>query len=230
MTDVKGSKRSRRIVMVLGLVVVQGVVLFSAAGTVTWLRAWGYLGLFVSILVCMGIVLSKVNPQLIGHRGTIKAGTKRFDKIFYTIFLPVFYGMLTIAGLDAVRFEWSFMPHSLVVVGVGTGLLGYSIVLWAMAVNAHFESTVRIQNDRGHRVCTRGPYQYVRHPGYIGMILMYTGIPFILGSWWAFIPAFALSVFVVIRARLEDATLQKELPGYTVYAKKTQFRLVPGIW
>ena len=229
MTEVKERTHSR-IVMMAGLVVMQGVILFSAAGTVAWLRARVYLGLFVGVLVCMGIVLTKVNPQLIGHRGTIKEGTKRFDKIFYLFFLPVYYGMLAIAGLDAVRFEWSFMPHSLVVLGVGTGLLGYSMVLWAMAVNAHFESTVRIQNDRDHRVCMKGPYQCVRHPGYTGMILMYVGVPFILGSWWALVPAFVLSVLVVIRTRLEDKTLQKELYGYSAYARKIRFRLVPGIW
>jgi protein-S-isoprenylcysteine O-methyltransferase Ste14 len=216
--------------MIFGIAVAQAVVLFAAAGTVTWLRAWGYIGLFVSIIVCMGIVLTRVNPELIGHRGRITPGTKRFDKIFYAIFLPGFYSMLATAGVDAVRFNWSFMPDSLAVAGIGMGLAGFCVILSAMAVNAHFESTVRIQDDRGHNVCTRGLYQYVRHPGYVGMILMYTGIPLFLGSWWALVPVFILVVLVIIRTAMEDLTLQKELPGYTEYTRMTRFRLLPHVW
>lgn len=234
-THVEGENTVRRsrvhqIILGFGLILAQAAALFASAGTLLWLRAWIYIGLFVSILGVMGIIITKVNPGLIGHRGKIKSGTKRFDKIFYTVFLPVFCTMLVVAGLDAVRFEWSFMPGSLALVGVTLGVLGFLIVLWAMATNAHFESTVRIQKDRGHHVVTTGPYQYVRHPGYVGMIFMYCGVPLILGSFWALAPAFLLVVLVVIRTALEDLTLRKELPGYTEYTEATHFRLLPGVW
>lgn len=228
----KYSRRSRvyRIFLASALGLVQAVVLFASAGTFNWLQAWVYSGLFAAIMVVAGIVMFKVNPKLVGHRGRIKSGTKRFDKIFYAIFLPMFLAMLVIAGLDAVRFRWSAMPGSLGIVGIAVGVLAYTMVLWAMAVNAHFENTVRIQKERGHQVCTAGPYQYVRHPGYVGMIFMYTGIPLILGSWWALVPAFLIVVLVIIRTALEDLTLHKELPGYTEYAKSTRFRLLPHVW
>jgi len=99
-----------------------------------------------------------------------------------------------------------------------------------MATNAHFESTVRIQKERGHQVCEAGPYRFVRHPGYGGMIFMYMGMPLILGSWWAFIPVFMIIMLVFIRTALEDRTLQRELSGYSEYARKTRFRLLPGVW
>lgn len=233
LTRVEGEpiKRSNlRVILVVGFVLVQAAVLFAAAGTLRWLQAWIYIGFYVVILVVTGIIVFKMNPELIGHRAKIKSDTKRFDKVFYIIFTPMIFVMLIIAGFDAVRFQWSFMPKSLALVGIGMGIPGFIMILWAMAINAHFESTVRIQKDRNHQVCTAGPYQYVRHPGYIGMICVYAGIPLILGSWWAFIPVFVLFVLVIIRTTLEDLTLHKELPGYSEYAKTTRFRLLPRVW
>ena len=54
--------------------------------------------------------------------------------------------------------------------------------------------------------------------------------PLLLGSWWAFIPAAATLLGLVIRTALEDRTLREELDGYAAYAQKVRFRLVPGIW
>lgn len=70
----------------------------------------------------------------------------------------------------------------------------------------------------------------MRHPGYSGMILSLIGTPLLLGSLWALIPAALVILGYFVRTYLEDRTLQKELSGYKVYAEKTRFRLVPGIW
>lgn len=225
-------KRSRvkRITLVVGFVFVQAAVLFASAGTFTWLRAWIYITFYVVILAVAGVSVVKMNPELVGHRAKIKSDTKRFDKVFYIIFTPMLFVMLVIAGFDAVRFQWSSMPGSLAAAGIAMGVPAYSAILWAMVTNVHFESTVRIQKDRNHQVVTTGPYQYVRHPGYVGMIFMYSGIPLILGSWWAFAPDFVLIALVIIRTALEDNTLQRELPGYTEYSTVTRYRLLPGIW
>lgn len=99
-----------------------------------------------------------------------------------------------------------------------------------MAVNPHFETTVRIQDDREHRVCTSCPYKIVRHPGYVGVILGTLGIPLILGSWWGLVPGTIMILLVVMRTALEDRTLQKELTGYKEYTKITRYRLFPFVW
>ena len=61
-------------------------------------------------------------------------------------------------------------------------------MLWAMIVNPYVAPEVRIQTERGHRVITTGPYAIVRHPMYVGLILVLAGIPLLLGSCWAFLP------------------------------------------
>jgi protein-S-isoprenylcysteine O-methyltransferase Ste14 len=71
----------------------------------------------------------------------------------------------------------------------------------------------------------------VRHPGYLGALLVYLATPFFLDSLWALLPALAFSAALVLRTALEDETLQQELPGYRDYAsQKTRYRLLPGLW
>jgi protein-S-isoprenylcysteine O-methyltransferase Ste14 len=89
---------------------------------------------------------------------------------------------------------------------------------------------VRIQTERGHTVISGGPYRFVRHPGYAGVILSWIVSPVFFSSTWAAIPAFVAILLVVIRTSLEDRTLQAELPGYREYAQIVRYRLAPGIW
>jgi protein-S-isoprenylcysteine O-methyltransferase Ste14 len=99
-----------------------------------------------------------------------------------------------------------------------------------MVVNPFFEKTVRIQTDNGHRVIDKGPYAYVRHPGYVGFVGWIFSTPLLLASAWAFAPALLAAVGIVIRAALEDRTLHAELPGYPEYAARVRFRLIPEVW
>ena len=220
----------KRIVQVLATGILLGVVLFVSAGRLDWPMAWVYVGLyFVGILV-NGIVLGRRSPELINERGRGLRGTKSWDKVWVAISAPLPLIMLVIAGLDAGRFGWSSMPLPLAVAGLMVLVLAYAVIAWAMAANAYFSTAVRIQEDRGHRVVSSGPYRFVRHPGYVGMILMYVGAPVMLGSLWALIPGGLNGVAFIVRTALEDGTLQAELPGYSDYAGRVRYRLLPGIW
>jgi protein-S-isoprenylcysteine O-methyltransferase Ste14 len=99
-----------------------------------------------------------------------------------------------------------------------------------MAVNRFFPAVVRMQKERGRAVVTGGPYRLVRHPSCAGGLAATIGLPLLLNSWWAMIPASVVVALTIVRTALEDCTLQRELAGYTEYAKRTKNRLVPGIW
>ena len=99
-----------------------------------------------------------------------------------------------------------------------------------MASNAFFATTVRIREERGHSVVNQGPYRMVRHPGYLGSVIYTLFSPLVLNSFWTFIPALFTVCLLIMRTSLEDRTLQGELPGYSEYARKTRYRLLPGIW
>jgi protein-S-isoprenylcysteine O-methyltransferase Ste14 len=107
-----------------------------------------------------------------------------------------------------------------------TGLVTTS----AMRANQFFSSTVRIQHERGQHVINKGPYAIIRHPGYLGGSLFYLGTFFILDSIWVLLPVALTIIVLIIRTKLEDDTLQRELNGYKEYTRKVRYRLIPGIW
>jgi protein-S-isoprenylcysteine O-methyltransferase Ste14 len=210
-----------------------GAILFLAAGTAGWVWGWVLLGVLAAVIASHVLVLVPINPEVLAEReeGLHAEGTKGWDRWLTSV--AVAFGTVVlwvIAGLE-MRFRWTGgMPIVLHIAGLVVTVIGYAIFLWAMAANAFFAEGVRIQEERGHTVATGGPYQYVRHPGYVGAILAIVGGPLLLGSWWAWIPAVLSVAGYVIRTSLEDRTLQAELPGYREYAQRTRHRLIPGVW
>ncbi len=221
---------AQRGVQVLAILVIYGAILFISAGRLDWPAAWAYLGVYVvTVSVNMAILLPR-DPEFLAARGQVKEDAKGWDKQL-TGLAGVFMLLgLVVPGLD-MRFTWSAgftLPIQLG--GLILLALGYALFSWAMLSNAFFETKVRIQTDRGQTVATKGPYQFIRHPGYVGMILQLMGTPFLLGSWWGILPAVIASALFVLRTALEDRTLQNELDGYADYARRVRYRLVPGIW
>ncbi len=205
-------------------------LVFWPAGTFAWPRAWGYLALVGANFVVNLVYLQRVNPSLIAARARFGAGTKRWDVIWSVCFAPAFCSIYVVAGLDAVRYEWTAMSDRLWWLGLAVFVPGTSLFSWSMGVNPFFEKTVRIQTERGHRVVDAGPYQIIRHPGYVGFFGWCFSAPLLLGSWWAFVPATISALGMVVRTALEDRTLQRELPGYADYARRVRYRLLPGVW
>jgi len=204
---------------------------FLAAGRLDIPRAWLLLGIDFLGVVVVSVIFWKLAPELANQRATIQQGTKRWDLVFlvfyFTISLVVFP---VVAGLDVGRYQWSELPVNFAIAGVILFALCVALGSWAIGVNRFFETSVRIQTDRGHKVITGGPYRFVRHPGYLSIILGALSATFIIGSVYSLIPGGLGIIAVVIRTFLEDRTLQEELDGYRAYASRVRWRLVPGIW
>ena len=211
---------------------VQIVIFFVSAGYTIGQRPWIY---FITAFIHYSIstaVQYKLNPKLLAERLKIKReGSKLWDEILMRISnLMIIIAIPAIAGLDVGRFQWSnidvfFAPLGLVLVGISSVILNY-----AMYVNIHFEPTVRIQKEGGHKVISSGPYGIIRHPGYLAGILFAISIPLLIGSVFTFIPVCIYTLLIVIRTWLEDKTLKKELEGYKDYSKHVRYKLLPGIW
>ena len=210
-----------------------GLILFVAAGTIEWLWGWLLLIVLGIFLAAHPIILIPINPDLLVERekGLRAKGVKSWDRWIAALAGGVFPLVAWIvAGLD-FRFGWTeSLPLAIHLGGLLMMALGFALFLWAMASNAFFAEGVRIQTERGHTVATNGPYRYVRHPGYSGAMLAMVASPLLLGSPWAMIPAILSAAFYVVRTYLEDRLLNAELPGYEEYARRTRYRLVPGIW
>jgi protein-S-isoprenylcysteine O-methyltransferase Ste14 len=207
------------------------VALFGSAGEVTWNRGWICTLLYLGAMNASRAVLKKFNPGLLKQREIgIRKDTKPFDKIFLRLLLFLTIVLPVIAGLDAARFKWAPMPFWTIYPGIGLFAASAILVTWVLLKNPHAESSVRIQGDRGHAVVASGPYRFVRHPMYVGLILLYASMALILGSLWTLAIAALITILLLWRTSLEERTLRQELPGYAEYTAVTRYRLMPGIW
>jgi protein-S-isoprenylcysteine O-methyltransferase Ste14 len=218
-----------RIFQVLGFLLFFGMILFILAGRLDWLEAWIFLAIYLLGILANGFWSLRHNPDVINERGRIGKNAKSWDKVIGVFYMLFLVGMIVLAGLDA-RFTWSAVPLWAKVLGGVAFVVSLVITFWAMTANTFLSTFVRIQADRGHSTVTGGPYHYVRHPMYVGILFMSLGIPLLLGSWWSVIPGVLNIVLFFIRTALEDKTLQAELPGYVDYTRQVRYRLIPGIW
>ena len=221
---------ARRVVQVFLTFGFQMSVLLLSAGRLDWLWAWIFVGLYVVGIAANAFFMFHTNPQTIAERSSSQ-GMKDWDKIVGGAWAVIYFiVMQVVAGLDE-RFGWTGgLPLGLHIAGAVIFMLGLGLFSWAMIENAHFSTVVRVQQDRGHIVCTSGPYRFVRHPGYLGAIIQSPAVPLILGSLWALIPGALAVVLMIVRTALEDRTLQEELDGYEEYTREVPYRLLPGIW
>lgn len=217
----------RRFAQILVSLVIQWLCIFISAGTLEWQWPWILLALSIMILIINGFLLP---PELIEERGKKKEDAKGWDKVLTKIGIIPWLGVPVIAGLD-YRFAWSGHLHVCIYIA---GLILYfassMFATWSMVSNKFFSTMVRIQIDRDHHVASRGPYRFIRHPGYLGFILMMTAMPLALGSLYALTMSACSAILFIVRTAMEDATLKMELQGYADYAKKVRYRLVPYIW
>lgn len=209
----------------LGFSLVAGVIVFVSAGRWDLPMVWALLGILTVFGISMVIL---ADPGLIRERQTPGPGNK--DKITQPISLFLILSHWILAGLDVGRFEWSLMPLGLQVAGLIGYTLSMAVLLWAMRVNPFYSSVVRIQEERGHHPIMKGPYRFVRHPGYTAsMVGAFCG-GLALGSWVAMVPILLFIGLFIRRTILEDRMLQRYLAGYAEYAAKVRYRLIRGVF
>jgi protein-S-isoprenylcysteine O-methyltransferase Ste14 len=195
-----------------------------------WTQALAYLGLMLATLAANLAVIRLRNPGLLRERLKADRFTEPFDRTLMTLATPLSLALFAVAGLDVLRFRWSPAPFEVSLLGAALHVTGAIPVAWCMAVNPYLERASRVQEERGQTVVTDGPYRYVRHPMYAGVMLMLAGWPLLLGSYWACGPAALLAVIIVLRTAYEDRMLRRGLPAYEQYSRRTRFRLLPGVW
>jgi protein-S-isoprenylcysteine O-methyltransferase Ste14 len=153
------------------------------------------------------------------------------DPLRLTLIRLLFAALFVVALLDIGRFHWSdSVPRELQLPALALAAAALTWILWAVSVNRFFIPVIRVQPERDHHVVSAGPYGQVRHPGYAGLALAAPASALALGSWWALLPAVALTSLFVARTAHEDRYLLAHLEGYASYTARVPWRLLPGIW
>ena len=211
-------------------VTAMGVALFWSAGRIDWWAAWAAIAVWLVFFAASDILLIRFNPELMAERLNPPKGAFGWDRLIMSIFRLSTLARYIIAGLDQ-RYGWTDgFPLAAQWIGLFVCILSYALLAWAMTSNAFFSQIVRIQSERGQTVVTTGPYRYMRHPAYIGMIFFEPAMSILLASVWSLLASGLCVILLILRTALEDRSLQANLNGYADYARQVRYRLIPGIW
>ena len=210
----------------LGAILVLSTMFFLPAGTLAYWEAWGYLAILFIPMLFVLFYLLKNDPGLLARRMKTREREAEQKLIIKLSFIPFLLAFL-LPGFDK-RFGWSNVPVGMVVMADILVLLGYSIVFLVFRENRYASRVVEVEQEQ--TVISSGPYAMIRHPMYLGSLLLYILSPLALGSYWAMIPAILIIPVIIARIRNEESVLARDLSGYQEYMQKTRYRLIPGMW
>lgn len=128
-----------------------------------------------------------------------------------------------------IHWNQSILPR-----GVLTGILGdfllcvgLVIAVWArITLAGNWSARVSLKED--HELVKRGPYRFVRHPIYSGLLVMVLGTAILVGQVGGFLVLVFCACGLYVKLRREEALLTKHFPGYPEYMRRTK-ALVPFV-
>jgi protein-S-isoprenylcysteine O-methyltransferase Ste14 len=223
----------RLILGIISNVVIFGGLLFLPARTLEWWRAWVFLGVIsVATLITMVTVFPS-REDLLKERlkPPIQKGQPLSDKIVVLLVLTTFCGLVAFIPADVFRLQLIRKPGPLISsVGLVLFVAGWWIISLAFRENPFAAPVVKHQEERQQTVVSTGVYGIVRHPMYAGAVLLFIGMPLWLESYAAALLASVPIGMLVVRIRIEELFLRRELPGYDAYTRRVRYRLIPFVW
>lgn len=219
----------KRLVLGLTELAVFGLMIFLSAGTLNYWQAWVFLVVFAVSTWIPGIYVLCTNPVALQRRsgGGPTAETRTVQKVAMGGLWFSLAALVILSALDH-RFGWSRVPTALCL--AGDVLLAIGLTVWMLVVvqNSYAAATIRVET--GQTVVSTGVYGLVRHPMYTGNLIMMTGVPLALGSYWGLVFVIPGAIALALRIRDEEKLLHEQLNGYREYTSKVRYRLVPYIW
>ena len=213
---------------VVGLIVLC-IIIFVPAGTLAYWQGWAFIAVFSISTNIIGVYLALRDPALLERRMRAGPGaeTRPVQKALIALAFAGAIALVVVSVLDH-RFGWSSVPAWVSVLGDVLVAGGLMIDLLVFRENSYGAST--IEKMEGQKVISSGPYALVRHPMYVGVLVLVIGVPLALGSWWGLAFLLLNVPILVLRILDEETMLRQELDGYADYMRKVRYRLVPGLW
>lgn len=219
----------RALIGILRTFVVLVAAIFVPSWTLRYWQGWACLAAFFIPACGITVYVAKYDPALLERR--LKAGARaekeKGQKVVQAVTATVFLADFVIPGFDH-RFGWSSVPVWAAMAGDMMMILGFVTVFEVFKANTFTSGIIEVATDQ--KVISTGPYAVVRHPMYVGGLILLYGIPLALGSWWGMLVNIPMTMAVVWRLLDEERFLLANLPGYAEYRGKVKYRLTPFVW
>ena len=203
--------------------------LFIPAGTLGYWQAWVFVVAFEVSAQALGIYFIVHDRKLVERRMKIgpAAEQRPAQKLISALFIFGFVVFVVLPAFDH-RFGWSPVAPAVSIIADAMIVVAFLLFFAVMKSNSYAASTIQV--EEGQHVVSTGPYAYVRHPMYSGVLLLLVAIPLALGSWWSVLLVVPFFPVLVWRILDEETFLRKNLPGYEGYMHRVRYRLVSGMW
>ena len=206
-----------------------GLLLFWPAGTFDYWEGWVFIAVFIVGTMVPTVYLALAYPEAFQRR--LRPGpfaeTRMVQKLVYVGIMVSVVAVGVVSALDH-RFGWSTVPTPVVVVGNVLVLIGILLAELVVIRNNYAASTITVEAEQP--VVSTGLYGLVRHPMYVGALIMMVGTPLALASYWGLLTLIPGVLIFVARITDEEKALRQDLEGYDEYTEKVHYRLVPGVW
>jgi len=222
-----------KIIFTIFYLIIFPALLLFLSGDWAWIEGWIFGIWFIVMCTMIIIYLYRNDPSLLMERykqpGT--ANQKRWDKYVVYGLLIGFVAWIVIMPLDSKRYGWTtYFPAWLKVLGGMALILSFYFFYQSYATNTFASPLVRMQTERKQQLISTGVYEIVRHPMYLGGLLLFVGTPLLLGSIYGVIIGLIMIFLLAGRIIGEEKMLVNELDGYADYMKRVRYRLIPFIW
>jgi protein-S-isoprenylcysteine O-methyltransferase Ste14 len=204
-------------------------LLFAPVGTLNYWQAWAFIATSLVVTIVPTVYIARTNPAALERRmhGGPRAETRMTQRAVMVGVLVTLLGMLAFSAYDH-RAGGSHPPDWVCVLGDVLVAAGLGIAMLVVIQNGYAAATVTVES--GQSVVSTGVYKFVRHPMYVGNVIMMIGVPLALGSYWGLLFVLPGVAALVFRIRDEETLLAQELTGYRNYAQRVRYRLVPYVW
>ncbi len=206
-----------------------GLMLFLPAWTFNYWQAWVFIVVFTLSTSIPSTYLALKDPAALQRRmhAGPAAETRPVQKVIITGSFLLLPAVMILSAFDH-RFGWSPVPTAITVLGDVLVALGLGTTMLVVIQNSYAAANITV--EEGQKVISTGLYGLVRHPMYVGVLIMMVGIPLALGSWWGLIILIPGMIGLVFRILDEEKMLKQELAGYSEYTHKVRYRLIPHVW
>lgn len=203
------------------------VTIFSMAGTPRYWQGWLYWAILLLPMLAAVTYFLRADPELLERR--MKFHEKEEEQRTIVLLGTVVFvaGFLAIA-VDLRMHGLNQVPSDIVLAADAGVFLGYCLILWVFKENSYASRTIEVV--KGQKVISAGPYSIIRHPMYLGFLVMYLLTPVALGSWRSVLVFLLYIPIMMWRIFNEEKVLLRDLPGYYEYCQERHYRLLPLIW